>query len=263
MAQTRSSIVSIAKTDDFRNTDSKRQIPIKKKADLPIRSKQGAVPIKTAERASEKIVDATAEKAFREAQKATIATAQKSSHAAATAGRRAVVAAKEAAELAAKLAKSAAEAAKALYTAIAAGGVASILVIVVIVLIGCGAVIFGSQDDDSTETLPLSAEVEAYEPVIRKYSKQYGIPDYVLLIQAVMMQESGGRGDDPMQASECSFNTQYPRVPGGITDPEYSIAVGIQNLADCLQRSEADSPIDLDHIQLALQGYNYGSGYIT
>lgn len=134
--------------------------------------------------------------------------------------------------------------------------------IVIVVLIGCSAAIFGSQDD-STETLPLSAEVEAYEPVIRKYAKQYGIPDYVLLTQAVMMQESGGRGNDPMQASECGYNTQYPRTPGGITDPEYSIAVGIQNLADCLQTAGAESPIDLEHIQLALQGYNFGSGYIT
>ena len=269
MDQTRSSTVGTAKTDGFHNTvsldkgtASKGQIPIKKKSDLPIRTKQGAVPIKTAERASEKLVDATAEKAFREAQKATITAAQKSSHAAATAGRRAVVAAKKAAELAAKLARSAAEAAKALYTAIAAGGVASVLVIVIVVLIGCGAAIFGSQDE-STETLPLSAEVEAYEPVIRKYAKQYGIPDYVLLIQAVMMQESGGRGNDPMQASECGYNTQYPRTPGGITDPEYSIAVGIHSLADCLQTAGAESPIDLDHIQLALQGYNFGSGYIT
>ena len=66
-----------------------------------------------------------------------------------------------------------------------------------------------------------------------------------------------------MQASECGYNTQYPRTPGGITDPEYSISVGIQNLADCLQTAGAESPIDLDHIQLALQGYNFGSGYIT
>ena len=269
MAQTRSYTVGAVKADGFHNTDSfvkgtasKGQIPIKKKSDLPIRTKQSAVPIKTAEWASERIVDSTAEKAFQEAQKATITAAQKSSHAAATAGRRAVVAAKKAAELAAKLARSAAEAAKALYTAIAAGGVASVLVIVIVVLIGCGAAIFGSQDE-STETLPLSAEVEAYEPVIRKYAKQYGIPDYVPLIQAVMMQESGGRGNDPMQASECGYNTQYPRTPGGITDPEYSISVGIQNLADCLQTAGAESPIDLDHIQLALQGYNFGSGYIT
>ena len=238
------------------------EVPIKKKASVPIRTRQGAVPIKTPERAAIKAADPTTAQAFREAKKATVAAAQKNAHAAVTAGRKAIIAAKKAAETAAKLAKSAAEAAKALYAAIMAGGAASILVIVIVVLIGCGAAIFGSQDE-STETLPLSAEVEAYELVIRKYAKQYGIPDYVLLIQAVMMQESGGRGNDPMQASECGYNTQYPRTPGGITDPEYSISVGIQNLADCLQTAGAESPIDLDHIQLALQGYNFGSGYIT
>ena len=238
------------------------EVPIKQKASVPIRTRQGGVPIKTPERAATKAADTTAAQAFREAKKATVAAAQKNAHAAATAGRKAMIAAKKAAEIAAKLAKSAAEAAKALYAAIIAGGAASILVIVIVVLIGCGAAIFGSQDE-SAKTLPLSAEVEAYEPVIRKYAKQYGIPDYVPLIQAVMMQESGGRGNDPMQASECGYNTQYPRTPGGITDPEYSIAVGIQNLADCLQAAGAESPIDLDHIQLALQGYNFGSGYIT
>ena len=238
------------------------EVPIKKKASVPIRTRQGGAPIKTPERAATKAADPTAAQAFREAKKATVAAAQKNAHVAVTAGRKAMIAAKEAAETAAKLAKSAAEAAKALYAAIIAGGAASILVIVIVVLIGCGAAIFGSQDE-STETLPLSAEVEAYEPVIRKYAKQYGIPDYVLLIQAVMMQESGGRGNDPMQASECGYNTQYPRTPGGITDPEYSISVGIQNLADCLQTAGVESPIDLDHIQLALQGYNFGSGYIT
>ena len=238
------------------------EVPIKKKASVPIRTRQGAVPIKTPERAAIKAADTTTAQAFREAKKATVAAAQKNAHAAVTAGRKAIIAAKKAAETAAKLAKSAAEAAKALYAAIMAGGAASILVIVIVVLIGCGAAIFGSQDE-STETLPLSAEVEAYELVIRKYAKQYGIPDYVPLIQAVMMQESGGRGNDPMQASECGYNTQYPRTPGGITDPEYSISVGIQNLADCLQTAGAESPIDLDHIQLALQGYNFGSGYIT
>ena len=238
------------------------EVPIKKKASVPIRTRQDGVPIKTPERAATKAADPTTAQAFREAKKATVAAAQKNAHAAATAGRKATIAAKKAAETAAKLAKSAAEAAKALYAAIIAGGAASILVIVIVVLIGCGAAIFGSQDE-STETLPLSAEVEAYEPVIRKYAKQYGIPDYVPLIQAVMMQESGGRGNDPMQAPECGYNTQYPRTPGGITDPEYSIAVGIQNLVDCLQTAGVESPIDLDHIQLALQGYNFGSGYIT
>ena len=65
-------------------------------------------------------------------------------------------------------------------------------------------------------------EVEAYEPVIRRYAQEYGIPEYVELIKAVMMQESGGQGLEPMQSSESGFNTEYPRERGGITDPEYS-----------------------------------------
>ena len=120
-----------------------------------------------------------------------------------------------------------------------------------------------ASDEDDTEILPVSEEVKAYEPIIQKYAKEHGIPDYVLLIEAVMMQESGGRGTDPMQCSESSFNTLYPHTPGSITDPEYSINVGIQNLADCLQIAECESPVDMDAIKLALQGYNYGQGYIT
>ena len=83
------------------------------------------------------------------------------------------------------------------------------------------------------------------------------------LIKAVMMQESGGQGSDPMQASECGYNTRYPNTPNGITDPEYSIDVGIQNLAACLREASVESPVDMNHIKLALQGYNYGNGYIS
>lgn len=109
---------------------------------------------------------------------------------------------------------------------------------------------------------PVSEEVNAYTPLIQLYAKQHGIPQYVELIKAVMMQESGGRGSDPMQASECSFNARYPNTPGGITDPEYSVNVGIQNLAASLAQAGVESPIDIERISLALQGYNYGNGYI-
>ena len=88
------------------------EVPIKKKASVPIRTRQSGVPIKTLERAATKATDPTTAQAFREAKKATVAAAQKNAHAAATAGRRAAIAAKKAAEIAAKLAKSAEEAAK-------------------------------------------------------------------------------------------------------------------------------------------------------
>ena len=57
------------------------------------------------------------------------------------------------------------------------------------------SLMFGGGSGSNTYTA-VSAVVQAYEPVIQKYAKQYGIPEYVELIKAVMMQESGGRGLD-------------------------------------------------------------------
>lgn len=108
----------------------------------------------------------------------------------------------------------------------------------------------------------LSDEVIAYRPLVSQLAAKYGMSDYVELILAVMMQESGGRGNDPMQASEGGYNTKYPRVPGGITDPEYSIECGIQELKSVLTKAGCTGPTDLDRIKLALQGYNFGPGYI-
>ena len=67
----------------------------------------------------------------------------------------------------------------------------------------------------------------------------------------------------PVQSSECGFNEKYPRVHNGITDTDYSIKVGIQHLASCLNDAKVASSGDTEHISLALQGYNYGNGYIS
>lgn len=143
------------------------------------------------------------------------------------------------------------------------GAGALVLIIIPFVVIMGVASMLTSSGDGRSSYVPVSAEVETYRPLIRLYAAQHGIPEYEDLIAAVMMQESGGQGTDPMQCSECGFNTRYPHYPNGITDPEYSIDVGTQNLADCLQLSGVESPIDLDNISLVLQGYNYGSGYIS
>lgn len=76
------------------------------------------------------------------------------------------------------------------------------------------------------------------------------------------MQESGGRGTDPMQCSESPYNTKFPHSPGSITEPEYSIEVGVRTFADCISQAGCSSPQDLDKLKLAWQGYNYGNGYI-
>ena len=202
----------------------------------------------------------TAQATFKAAQKTAIESAKTAQRIRAAAKATATTA-KALAAAAAKAAKAIIAAAQELITAIAAGGWVALLVIVLVVM--CFAGFMFASDEDDTEILPVTEEVKAYEPLIQQYAREHGIGDYVLLIQAVMMQESGGRGTDPMQASECGYNTLYPHAPGSITDPEYSINVGIQNLADCLSVAQCESPMDMDAIKLALQGYNYGQGYIT
>ena len=209
----------------------------------------GGIAIKSTQAAAE-----TAQK--------TAVIAAKTAHRSRIAARAAAVAAKKAAEYTARAAKAIAQAMQELISVAAAGG-GTVLVLAIVLIVMCFAGMMLASDENDTEILPVSEEVKAYEPIIQKYAKEHGIPDYVLLIEAVMMQESGGRGTDPMQCSECNFNTLYPHTLGSITDPEYSINVGIQNLADCLQIAECESPVDIDAIQLALQGYNYGQGYIT
>ena len=141
-------------------------------------------------------------------------------------------------------------------------GTGLILTLVICLFIG----VFGSLSNNNninTENSPLSAEVLAYEGIITQYAIQYGIEEYVPIIEAIMMQESGGKGNDPMQAAECGFNTKYPHVPNGIEDPVYSIEVGIQNFTDCLATAKVLNINDNNNLYLALQGYNYGKAYIT
>lgn len=140
-------------------------------------------------------------------------------------------------------------------------GMGLIILVVITLFIG----VFACLSDDggiNSEIEPLSAEVLAYEENITKYAEQYKIEEYVPILEAIMMQESGGKGNDPMQSSESGFNTKYPRKPNGITDADYSIEVGVQTFSNCLTRAKVESPADTEKLYLALQGYNYGSGYI-
>ena len=251
---------------------------------------QGQKMIKTTARNTEKAVKVTAkgtvkttEKGIKTAQatsKAAIKTTETSVKTAQAAAKAAVKTAQKAAQVAKATAKATAEATKAtvratiaavkaiiagtkaLISALIAGGWIAVVIILIVVLLGCAVSLFGGGSGSNAYT-PVSAEVEAYEPFIQKYAKQYGIPEYVELIKAVMMQESGGRGLDPMQAAEGSFNTRYPHEPNGIKDPEYSIECGVQELKAALISAEVENPIDMEHIKLALQGYNFGNGYIS
>ncbi len=238
------------------------------KKNIKLASKEAA---KTTQR-SVKTAEHTAKASIKTSQQ-TAKAAQKTAQATVKASQKAAQAAKATAKATANAVKAAAKATiatvkaiiagtKALVAAIAAGGWIAVVIIMIVVLLGSAVAMFGGGSESNTYT-QVSAEVEAYDPLIRQYAKQYGIPEYVELIKAVMMQESGGRGLDPMQAAEGSFNTKYPHEPNGIKDPEYSIQCGVQELKAALTLAEVESPIDMERIKLALQGYNFGNGYIS
>lgn len=131
------------------------------------------------------------------------------------------------------------------------------------------------QEEDEDEAVYVEAasssyprSVEAYREIVYKacntyhnepFSKTCGkLTDYVELALAIMTEESHGSGTDPMQSSECGFNTLYPRVPNGITDPVYSIECGVQYMRNALITAKVTSPTDFDRIGVAVQGYNFG-----
>ena len=219
--------------------------------------------VKTAQATSKTAIKTTEQTAkTAQAAAASAKTAQKAAQAAKATAKGAAEATKKAAKATISTVRAAIAGTKALITALIAGGWIAIVIILIVVLLGCAVSLFGG-GSSSTSYTPVSAEVEAYEPLIQKYAKQYGIPEYVEFIKAVMMQESGGRGLDPMQAAEGSFNTRYPHEPNGIQDPEYSIECGVQELKAALISAEVENPIDMERIKLALQGYNFGNGYIS
>jgi len=141
-------------------------------------------------------------------------------------------------------------------------GTGLLLLVVISLFIGVFSAL-GNDSGTPSSSLPLSSEVIAHQETIIKYAKQYDMELYVSLIQAVMMQESEGKGNDSMQSSECEFNEKYPKKPNGIMDKEYSIDVGIHYLSECFKEAKMNKTLDITLISLALQGYNYGKGYVS
>jgi len=138
-------------------------------------------------------------------------------------------------------------------------GTGLILIVVITLFLG----VFTSLSDNSVNGasfIALSDEVIGYNDVIVEYANEFDVEEYVPLIKAIMMVESKGLGNDPMDASDYELNKLYP---DGITDPEYSIKIGIQHLANCLDKANVNSSNDTQQIYLAIQGYDFKDDYIT
>lgn len=98
----------------------------------------------------------------------------------------------------------------------------------------------------------ISPQVEMYRPAVAEFAGQYGISEYVDVLLAVMMIESGGQGGDPMQCSESlGLSTN------SITDPIFSIQTGVKYFADIVRYNKSKN----NDFWTAVQSYNFGSGF--
>lgn len=128
-----------------------------------------------------------------------------------------------------------------------------ILIAVVIVAILLTLSFILSQNKQTKMTLVepfLTKKVMEYKPLVEDEAKKNQVENHIPVILGMMMQESGGRGSDPMQSSESLCGEV-----GCIDDPSESIAQGVAYFSKALKASEND-------VYLAVQSYNFGLGFI-
>lgn len=97
-------------------------------------------------------------------------------------------------------------------------------------------------------------EVRQYEPVLRGYLKEKNLESYTEILLGLTMQESGGKLVDIMQSSES-----IGLAPNAISDTDTSIRVGVEHFSKMLKLAQSKGITD---IQVVLQGYNMGPGFI-
>ena len=96
-------------------------------------------------------------------------------------------------------------------------------------------------------------EVAKYTPMIEEELKRVGLDEHTVTVAALMMQESRGKGGDPMQASESAG-----LAPNTIQDPEQSVQQGVKyfhRVVEYGNKMQVDFPA-------VIQSYNMGIGYI-
>jgi hypothetical protein len=96
-------------------------------------------------------------------------------------------------------------------------------------------------------------DVLRYEPLIHEDLKAVGLEEYTPLLLGLVMQETKGKGRDPMQASES-----LGLAKEAIKDPEKSVEQGVRHFSDVYAYGQKQ------HVDLAtiVQSYNMGISYI-
>lgn len=136
-------------------------------------------------------------------------------------------------------------------------GIVLAIVLLVVIVLGIVSIIAGESEDTKPQGADLppgqkqvSQDVLQYKDKILEELEKYEMEEHVDIVLALMMQESGGKGQDPMQSSES-----YCGSVGCITDTDLSIEKGVKHFRNVMRKANND-------VKLALQSYNFGSGFI-
>ncbi|WP_246367005.1 lysozyme family protein [Paraliobacillus salinarum] len=130
-------------------------------------------------------------------------------------------------------------------------GTAGMIALVLVLVTFVANERFSELSNEPSNAYPLTEKVLSYQPLVEKELAKENKKEYTAVVLALMMQESGGRGDDPMQASESACGKI-----GCIDDPKESIKKGVSYFIDTLEAADGD-------LELALQSYNFGLGFIN
>ncbi|EAW7168007.1 lytic transglycosylase [Listeria monocytogenes] len=127
----------------------------------------------------------------------------------------------------------------------------------------CLAILLAINGGESSEpevaeepsALNISPVVEAYRSIVARECNANGIPECVDIVLAMIMQESGGSVPDVMQSSESKG-----LPPNTINNPEESIQIGVAYFSKGYKKAKAEAKVNPK--ETAIQGYNFGSGFI-
>jgi len=103
-------------------------------------------------------------------------------------------------------------------------------------------------------TAAVSEATRRLEPLLRAELEKYNLQQYTEALLALIEQESGGQGLDPMQSSE---SVGLP--PNTIDNIEWSILQGVSHFKNVLDDGTAKG-VDFPAI---IQSYNMGRGYVN
>ncbi|WP_088816329.1 MULTISPECIES: lysozyme family protein [Listeria] len=136
-----------------------------------------------------------------------------------------------------------------------------LLVVMYQLLVLVAAVVGGAEEEQAMTNLPIGAVSkdvlkyqDDFEEAIRAQHLDAG---YLSILLAICMQESGGHGDDVMQASESMGS-----APNTISKAQASIQQGVKYFASLVKSAKVKGPGDEARLKVAVQSYNYGGGFI-